>query len=143
MFFLLFIIIIIAIVGAIVGFVMLKSSCNDDLNQYIIFFPVAIMIFIGIDITIYNTDDLRWVNSNNVTIEYGMVENLNNNYIKLNNDIIITFDQGKVFNKKYKLNGKKIKIGDIVQYQYIDSELKTYYIGVSPIININDINENK
>lgn len=139
--FLLFVGIIILIITLVIVGVMLISACDENLGKHIVFVPVAIMILIGFDIVIYNTDDLRWINSDEITTEYSMIENINNHFVELDNDTKIIFNQGKTFNKKYNLYNPKLKVGDIVQYQYINTQLNVYYIRIIPIININNIDK--
>lgn len=143
MFLLLFLLIIILIIILVAITIAIIASDEDEWRPFIAFFPIAIIILIGFDIVIYNTEDIRWINSTEIMTEYSMVKNITVNSIELINDEKIPFNQGKIFNKKYPLKNKKFKVGDLVRYQYIDTGLKDFYVDIKYFININNIDKNK
>lgn len=85
-------------------------------------------------VNIIATEEKRAYNSLNILTTYDKVLEKTEHTLILNDKQGSISDyQGKLISKKYPLDFSKIKEGDIIKYQYINSNFSTYIIKVEVI----------
>lgn len=119
------------IIGLIIGIIML---CDDYERTKGFFIMAGVVLAIIGCVNIIATEEKRAYNSLNILTTYDKVLEKTEHTLILNDKQGSISDyQGKLISKKYPLDFSKIKEGDIIKYQYINSNFSTYIIKVEVI----------
>lgn len=132
------IIFVLSIVGLIVGVVVaafgIMIACADD-GVVCLIIGILIVGFsvFGLCYTLGNEPD-NAVRNASVKTDYGRVVSVESNYIEFQDgsSFKVNDDQNAV-TMKYHVSFDGLKIGDIIEYKYLDSYSYNYLISVSKI----------
>jgi hypothetical protein len=88
---------------------------------------------IFINIKIVDTDQYRALDCANIVTEYARVNDISEKSITLDNVKYGSDSSSSEVEKKYPIDLKNFKIGDIVMYQYISTDFANYVIKIEKI----------